>query len=140
MKNIYIIYWSGTGNTEEMAKAIFEGAKEKGEAKLKFVSDVDVSELRGADSIALGCPAMGDEVLEEEEFEPFMVSLEKEELLKGKPCIIFGSYEWNDGQWMSDWENRMRADGANLLAPGFAAYDKPDEEALKKCRELGSLL
>ena len=35
MSKIAVVYWSGTGNTEAMANAVFEGAKSKDpEAKL----------------------------------------------------------------------------------------------------------
>ena len=35
MKKVAVVYWSGTGNTEAMAAAVAEGAKEKGaEAEL----------------------------------------------------------------------------------------------------------
>lgn len=67
MSKIAIIYWTGTGNTLEMARAIEKGAKEAG-------ADVDVFEvesfggverLKEYDGLMFGCPAMGDEVLEE---------------------------------------------------------------------------
>ena len=66
-----VIYWSGTGNTEQMAAAVAEGAG----AELIRVSDFsgDIAEY---DRLAFGCSAMGDEVLEEEEFEPFFAAIE----------------------------------------------------------------
>lgn len=30
MNHIAVVYWSGTGNTEQMAQAVLEGAKESG--------------------------------------------------------------------------------------------------------------
>ena len=30
MSKVAVVYWSGTGNTEAMANAVVEGAKEKG--------------------------------------------------------------------------------------------------------------
>ena len=68
-----IVYWSGTGNTEAMAEGIAKGIKESGkEAELVNVSNVNIEELLKEDVLILGCPAMGDEVLEEGEFEPFI--------------------------------------------------------------------
>jgi hypothetical protein len=57
-----VIYLSGTGNTESMATAVAEGAG----AELFSVSEFsgDITEY---DAIAFGCPAMGAEVLEEDE-------------------------------------------------------------------------
>ena len=65
-----VIYWSGTGNTEQMANAIAEGAG----AELFSVSDF-TGDIADYDRIAFGCSAMGDEVLEESEFEPFFTAI-----------------------------------------------------------------
>ena len=70
MKNA-VIYWSGTGNTEMMAKAIAEGAG----ADLFAVSEFSAN-IADYDRIAFGCSAMGTEVLEEDEFEPFFSAIE----------------------------------------------------------------
>ncbi len=70
MKKAAVIYWSGTGNTEAMANAVLEGMKSAGaDAVLLTASDVDVSAVGGYDAVALGCPAMGSEVLEDMEFD-----------------------------------------------------------------------
>ena len=79
-----VIYWSGTGNTEAMANAIAEGAG----ADLFSVSDFS-GNIADYDKIAFGCPAMGAEVLEEDEFEPFFESIEGD--LNGKDIALFGS-------------------------------------------------
>ena len=98
MSKIAVVYWSGTGNTEAMAKAVLEGAKEKGaEVVLLTPDEFDVSMMDSYDAIAFGCPAMGAEVLEEEEFEPMFASCESK--LSGKRIALFGSYGWGDGEW-----------------------------------------
>ena len=51
-----VIYWSGTGNTEAMAKAVAEGAGAECFAVSEFSGNVE-----DYDAIALGCPAMGAE-------------------------------------------------------------------------------
>lgn len=128
-----VIYWSGTGNTEAMANAVAEGAN---------VSAVTVSDFSGNadeyDAFAFGCPAMGAEVLEEDEFEPFFTNLESK--LSGKKVGLFGSYGWGDGEWMRNWEERVKAAGAELVSDGVTANEAPDDEALEKCRKLGALL
>lgn len=64
MKTILIIYWSQTGNTEAMAHAIAQGVEEEGnQAKLLEVSEAEPEILKKAGVFALGCPAMGGEVL-----------------------------------------------------------------------------
>ena len=66
MAKVAIVYWSGSGNTEAMAQAVEEGAKAAGaETTLSFVSDTTASDVAAYDHIILGCPAMGNEELEE---------------------------------------------------------------------------
>ena len=66
MNRIAVIYWSGTGNTQMMAEAVAQGAKDAGaEVTLLSVSDTDAAAASSYDALALGCPAMGGEVLEE---------------------------------------------------------------------------
>ena len=70
--SISVVYWSGTGNTQAMAEAVVEGIKAAGqEAELLEVGNADAKIVAAADALALGCPAMGAEVLEESEMEPF---------------------------------------------------------------------
>ena len=128
-----VIYWSGTGNTEEMAKAVAEGAN----AELFSVSDFS-ADIDDYDAVAFGCSAMGDEVLEESEFEPFFADIESK--LSGKKTALFGSYGWGDGQWMRDWTERTKALGANLVDDGLIANEAPSADDLEKCRALGHRL
>ena len=68
MAKVAIVYWSGSGNTEAMAQAVEEGAKAAGaETTLSFVSDTTAADVAAFDHIILGCPAMGNEELEEYE-------------------------------------------------------------------------
>lgn len=139
MSKVAVIYWSGTGNTENMADAIFSRLKEKNiEIDLFEVSGFDLSNLESYDGFAFGCPAMGDETLEEMEFEPMFESVEDK--LDNKPVIIFGSYEWNDGQWMLDWQERCKDHSINLSADGLAVYGNPEEDDIKACYDLADSL
>ena len=140
MKKISVIYWSGTGNTQVMAEAIAEGAKEKGaEIKLLNVSDASKVDVLEADVVVLGCPSMGSENLEESEMEPFVEDIEKEDI-SSKPFALFGSYDWGDGQWMQEWEDRMTDKGVNLVDSGLIIQNTPDHDDLEKCRTLGHKL
>ena len=66
-----VVYWSGTGNTEAMARAVAEGMTAAGaEAVLLTPAEVAPGDLNTYGAIAFGCPAMGAEVLEEMEFQP----------------------------------------------------------------------
>ena len=140
MSKITVAYWSGTGNTEAMAEAVGEGIKAAGkECAVVSISDISASDLEGETSFALGCPAMGAEVLEEGEMEPFVEEVEG--FAAGKKIALFGSYGWGDGQWMRDWEERMNAAGATVVnGEGVIAHEAPDDEALEACRSLGKAL
>ncbi len=128
MSKIGIIYWSGTGNTEAMAKAMAEGAK----AEAVNVADITPEAAAEFDKLLLGCPSMGAEVLEEGEFEPFFTALEGR--LSGKRVALFGSYGWGDGEWMREWEVRVAAAGAKLFESGKSVNEAPDDGALSDCR------
>ena len=101
-------------------------------------ADFDAAKVDGFDAIAFGCPAMGDEVLEEDEFEPMFSSCEAK--LSGKKIGLFGSYGWGDGEWMHNWEDKCREDGALLVSDGVICQEEPDDEAVEKCKELGKAL
>ena len=139
MSQIAVVYWSGTGNTEIMAAAVVEGAKEAGaEAALFTASEFSAEQVGGYDAIAFGCPSMGAEQLEESEFEPMFTACEG--ALRGKNIALFGSYGWGDGEWMRSWEERCGGDGANLVCDSVICCEAPDEEALAACRALGAAL
>ena len=139
MSKIAVVYWSGTGNTEQMAFAVLEGAKENGtDAVLFQASEFDASMMDSYDAVAFGCPAMGAEVLEEDEFQPLFDACETK--LSGKKIALFGSYGWGDGEWMRDWEETCKRAGAELVCDSVICNDAPDEEALSACKELGGAL
>ena len=139
MKKTAVIYWSGTGNTKQMAEAVLEGMKSAGaEAALLEAAQVDASTFSGVDAVAFGCPAMGSEVLEEMEFEPMFSACEAK--LAGKKLGLFGSYGWGDGEWMRTWEATCREDGANLVSEGVICNEAPDGEAEAACQALGKAL
>ena len=131
MDEIMVVYWSQTGNTEAMAQAVAQGIEEAGKkTKLAEVSAVSAADLKDVKAFALGCPAMGAEVLEE-----------VEGFAAGKTVGLFGSYGWGDGQWMRDWEERMKAAGAEVACgEGVITQETPDDDALAKCKELGKTL
>lgn len=134
MKKVAIVYWSGTGNTEAMANEIFEELK-KNNLDVEMLSPNSFTKdlIEGYDGFAFGCPAMGSEELEETEFEPMFESVENS--LSNKPVLIFGSYQWADGEWMDIWQDRCKNDDINLVRDGLIAYDNPDDEALEECRK-----
>ena len=138
MSKVAVVYWSGTGNTEAMAAAVSEGAREKGaEVSLLTSAEFNGDMVGDFDAIAFGCPSMGDEVLEESEFEPMFDTCKPK--LGGKKIALFGSYGWGDGEWMRTWEETCRNDGAEVVGT-VIANEAPDDDAAASCKDLGASL
>ena len=139
MSKVAVVYWSGTGNTEAMAMAVAEGAKNKGaEVSVLTAGEFSAAQMSAFNAVAFGCPSMGAEQLEESEFEPMFSDCEGE--IRGKNIALFGSYGWGDGEWMRNWESRCNEDGANLVCDSVICNETPDDDALSACRELGASL
>ena len=125
MSKIAVVYWSGTGNTEQMANAVAEGAKEAGAEVSTLTADqFSAAKVAEFDAIAFGCPAMGAETLEEDEFEPMFTGCES--ALSGKKLALFGSYGWGDG--------------AVLACESVICCEAPEDDALAQCKKLGATL
>ena len=136
MNQIMVVYWSQTGNTEAMANAVAEGIRKAGkDALVTEVSNISADALKDAGVFALGCPAMGAEVLEESEMDPFVAEVET--FASGKHIGLFGSYGWGNGEWMRDWEDRIGHTGARLFDEGLMIKEFPDDAGRHACVEFG---
>lgn len=139
MGKIAVIYWSAGGNTEAMAKAIARGISSENVGVDVFsVSEFGSKSVNDYEKLALGCPSMGAEVLEECEFEPFLSSVEHG--LAGEKVALFGSYGWGDGEWMRNWEEQCIANGAVMAGEGVICNEAPDDTATEQCVALGKAL
>ena len=122
-----IIFYSGTGNTEKMAELIGQGIESTGKkAELIKIQSASVNDIKDEEVIVFGCPAYGDENLEESYVEPFMDEIDG--LITGKKVALFGSYGWGDGEWMRNWEERIKSMGAELVKEGLTVNEAPDDE------------
>ena len=122
-----------------MAAAVAEGAREKGaEVEMLTASAFGEDKMDKYDAIAFGCPSMGSEELEESEFAPMFSSCEAK--LSGKKIALFGSYGWGDGEWMRNWEETCKNDGADLACDFVICNEAPDGGALAACKDLGAAL
>ncbi|MBD7912353.1 MULTISPECIES: flavodoxin [Clostridium] len=131
-----IIYWSQTGNTEKMASLIKEGIESEGKkAELVQVSEVSLEDVKNEEILILGCPSSGAEELEEIDMEPFVQSLEGN--INGKKVALFGSWGWGNGEWMLEWESRMKSYGAELISEGLTVQEYPEGEDEEKCIDFG---
>ena len=132
---INIIFWSGTGNTEAMAEAIYNGSKKSENSKLLTVDKATIDDVKEADVLFLGCPSMGVEELEESEMGPFMESISKD--ISGKKIVLFGSYGWGDGEWMQNWEQRIKDCGGIIIEDSVICNEAPEEDNLNHLKSLG---
>jgi flavodoxin short chain len=101
-------------------------------------TEFDASMIDSFDAVAFGCPAMGSEELEDSEFAPMFESCEAK--LSGKKIALFGSYGWGDGEWMRNWEDTCKGDGAVLASESVICNDAPDDDAIESCKALGASL
>ena len=139
MKNAAVIYWSGTGNTEAMAKAVLKGMRTVAPgAEIYTSGDVNAALISSLDAVAFGCPAMGSEMLEEGEFAPMFDDIKG--ALAGKKVALFGSYGWGDGEWMRTWEEDCAGSGVTLACESVTCCEAPDDTILEACKELGKVL
>lgn len=140
MSEILVVYWSGTGNTAAMAEMLARGITVAGkESKIVPVDSITAADLADCPVFALGCPSMGEEVLEESEMEPFVEELEGS--VSGKKIGLFGSYGWGDGEWMRNWTDRMKAAGASVYGgEDTICNGAPDAEAEAALEALGKQL
>ena len=130
---VSVIYASTTGNTEAMANAICEAVKAAGaEVVFGTADSADKAAATSSDVILLGSPAMGDEVLEDS-MEEFFGAIEAS--LSGKKIGLFGSYDWGDGQWLRDWEDRVKSLGAVSAAEPLMVHLTPEDADIAKCKE-----
>ena len=140
MKKVSIIYYSETGNTDLMAKAICEGARDQG-VQVSLVNGEDASkeDIVNADVVALGSPAMGSEQLQVT-MEYYVDSIK--DVISGKPLVLFGSYDWGDGLWMRRWHKQMKEYGAIMIQDEneLIVRLKPDSNNIVECKDLGKKL
>ena len=138
MSKIAVIFWTSTGNTEIMADAVIEGATSAGIEGFKFpASQFNISSVSEYDAFAFGCPAMGEEQLDEYEFEPMFNTVLP--LLVGKPILLFGSYCWGDGEWMRRWEETCSNNGIVPVQTIIANY-APDDSMIETLKSVAKTL
>jgi flavodoxin short chain len=136
MADVLLVYWSGTGNTEIMAENIYKGLTEEGvSVDMKMVDELEPEDVSNYDKILFGCPSMGEEQLEETEFEPFFEVAET--LITDKKVALFGSYGWGEGDWMEKWEQRVKDGKAILFRQGLMVNYTPGDDEESMCVEFG---
>lgn len=137
MSKVAVVYYSTTGNTLGMANAVVDQLKADG-ADVDLVEASDFSSADGYDAFAFGCPAMGAEVLEESVFQPMWDAVKG--TLSGKKVGLFGSYGWGDGQWMRDWVEDAKNNGAALVNDGVICMNAAEDDTIVLLQEMADSL
>lgn len=137
MSKVAIIFYSQTGNTEELAKEIAAGVRAAG-GEAVLMKPQEVKHIRNYDSVALGCPAMGFEEIDDDIFEPMYNAIKDD--LPQKKVMLFGSYGWGGGEWMRTWEEEIAKEGVQLAAESVICCETPNSEVMEECRQLGKKL
>ena len=140
MSKVLVVYFSQTGNTEAMAKAVAEGVEAAGkEAQLVEAENASAADLEAARVFALGSPATGTEEIDDSYMAPLMDEIEGS--LSGKKVLLFGSYDWGDGEFMRTWEERVTSAGAELVTgAGITVNLSPDDAAVETLKKAGEEL
>ncbi|MBU3208889.1 flavodoxin [Clostridium algidicarnis] len=139
MKKVSIIYWSNGGNVEVLADRIFKGAKEEGATVVvKHVHEATLEDVTSADAVAFGSPSMDNNRIEQEEMEPFIKQFE---LIsnENKDLVLFGSFGWDNGEFMKEWSTRMQGYGFNLIDT-ISVKEAPSQKELEEAINLGKIL
>ncbi|WP_298843724.1 flavodoxin [Clostridium sp.] len=139
MKKLTIIYLSNGGNVEVLANHIAKGAKDAGaDVVLKLVSEASVEDVTNADAVAFGSPSMDNNRIDQKEMQPF---IDKFKLIpvNNKITGLFGSYGWDNGEFMGKWVSLMKEYEFNVVQ-NLIVNEAPTNEQLVKAEEMGKNL
>jgi len=136
MPRILILYYSRTGNTEKMAKAVEEGVRTVQGVEVELRYDVAPEELAKFDALAVGIPTYHHDmtVSMKNLFEEAAV---KNVNLKNKIGAAFGSYGWSGEAPRLVLEIMRNKFEMHILEPPLLIKYAPDQAGLERCRELG---
>jgi flavorubredoxin len=136
MKQILVLYYSRTGNTERMAKVVAEGAQINGDIRVELTFHVQPEELSAFDAILIGAPTYHHEMpLDFKNL--FEEAAVKGLSLKGKIGAAFGSYGWSGEAPRLILEIMKYKFEMQVVEPPLLAKYLPDQKMLDSCRELG---
>jgi flavodoxin I len=136
MKKILVLYYSRTGNTEKMANAISEGAKNIGNVEVELNFHIDAESLNNYDAIIIGAPTYHHDM--PVDFKNLFEEASVQGLnLKGKIGAAFGSYGWSGEAPKLILEILKNKFEMQLVEPILLAKYIPDQNILNLCRDLG---
>lgn len=133
---LLILYYSQTGNTEMMARAVSEGAKSVPGVSVELVYYAKAEGLADADAIIIGMPTYYHDISIDMKHLLEEVAAKKIEL-KGKIGAAFGSYGWSGEAPSLVLEIMKKKFEMETIEPGLTVKYVPNEKALEECRKLG---
>jgi flavorubredoxin len=136
MPKIIILYYSRTGNTEKMAKAVAEGAKTFPSVEVELTYHATPEQLKEFDAIIVGTPTYHHDTTTDIK-KLFEEAAIKNIDLKGKVGAAFGSYGWSGEAPKMVLEIMKNKFEMNVTEPPLLVRYTPDTVGLQKCREFG---
>ena len=138
MSKILITYFTRTGNTEMMAKAIAEGIRINAHVELRRLFECPKN-IESFDAILIGSPNYYHNLTHN--LKEFLEELAFRKVnLKGKIGAAFGSYGWSDevpNIILEIMEKRFEMD--IIETPLLIKYT-PDEKGLEECKNFGKAI
>jgi flavorubredoxin len=136
MPKILVLYYSRTGNTEKMANAVAEGARNVGSTEVEMEYYVDADDLNRFDAVIVGVSTYHHDMPMDVK-RLFEEAAEKGINLKGKTGAAFGSYGWSGEAPKLVLEIMKNKFEMVITEPPLLARYTPDQNSLNLCRELG---
>jgi len=133
---LLILYYSQTGNTEMMARAVEQGAKSVPNVKVELIYYAKTEDLADADAIIIGMPTYYHDISMDMKHLLEEVAAKKVNL-KGKIGAAFGSYGWSGEAPSLLLEIMKKRFEMQTIEPGLIVKYAPNEKALEECRKLG---
>jgi len=136
MSKILILYYSRTGNTEKMAKAVEEGVRTIQGVEVELNYYITPETLGNFDAIIVGAPTYHHDMIigMKDLFEEAAV---KGVNLKGKIGAAFGSYGWSGEAPKLVLEIMKNKFEMQVTEPPLLIKYTSDQNGLEKCRDLG---
>jgi flavorubredoxin len=136
MKKILVLYYSRTGNTEKMAKAVAEGTQINDNIEVELNFHVEPKELSTFDAIIVGAPTYYHEM--PVDFKRLFEEVAAQGIsLKGKIGATFGSYGWSGEAPKNILEIMKNKFEMFVVEPPLLVNYVPDQKMLSACRDLG---
>lgn len=136
MPKILVVYYSRTGNTERMAKAIAEGTKTIQGVEVVLKNYESPQRLIDYDAILIGAPTYHHNITDN--MKRFLEEISFHRIdLKGKVGTSFGSYGWSGEAPRLVLEIMENTYEMEVLKPPFRVKNNPNKEDLENCQNLG---